>query len=57
MNENQIDPEAIKRMARANARCLDGGKIIVPKPLAKKLREIGAWDDESMYELRDLPLR
>jgi hypothetical protein len=48
------DPEAIKRMAKWNARAL-GEKLIIPKALAANLREIGAWDDESMHELQDLP--
>jgi hypothetical protein len=50
------DPEAIKRWARANAAGLDCGKIIIPSYLARELRKIGAWDDESMLESLPLPL-
>ena len=49
-------PEEIIRWARAHAKLMDCGKIIIPKGLAKCLRAINAWDDESMYEQRDLPI-
>jgi hypothetical protein len=52
-----VDDEVIriKKAARGWARSLDGGKIIVPRYLARVVRNIGAWDNEIMLE--QMPIR
>jgi hypothetical protein len=48
--------EAARIKAHVRALYPTIGKLIVPPALAKVLREMDAWDDETMCEQKPIPL-